>query len=174
MKLLSVDAEVDGLYGMAFAIAFTVRESGKEVYSWQGRCPDSYVTDGWVMENIFPAIKDMAVDHATPEALEEAFWKEWMKHKDGCTVIAHCGSPVESGLFRRCVERDLSSRQWDAPYPALHDVATLLLVNGEDPSSVDGYAKKAGIKPEFNGSTHHPMYDAVISAQVWESLIGKK
>ena len=173
MKLLSLDAEVNGLYGMAFAIAFTIRENGKEVYSWQGRCPDSYVTDGWVMENIFPAIKDMTVDHATPEALEEAFWEEWMEHKDGCTVIAHCGSPVESGLFRRCVERDLGSRQWDGPYPAMHDVATLLLMNGEDPLSVDSYAKKRGIKSEFRGSTHHPMYDAVIAAQVWESLIAK-
>ena len=81
MRLLSLDAEVNGLYGMAFAIAFTIRENGKEVYSWQGRCPASYVNDSWVRENIFPAIEDMAVDHANPDELEEAFWKEWMEHK---------------------------------------------------------------------------------------------
>ncbi len=169
-KILSIDAEVDGLYGMAFAIAFTVREDGEEIYSWSGRSPDHEVSDGWVRENVLPALDGMAVTHSSSIELEEAFWTEWMQHKEGCTVIAHCGSPVESGLFRRCVERDVTNRQWDAPFP-LHDVATLLLMKGENPLSVDSFMKKHGIKPQFKGAAHHPMFDAVCAAQVWEALI---
>lgn len=170
MKLLSVDAEADGLYGKAFAIAFAIRKDGKTLFSWSGRCADGAVSDRWVINNVLPALEGMRIEYASSEELEEAFWAQWMQHKEGCTVIAHCGNPVESGLFRRCVKRHLAARQWDAPYPAIHDVATLLLLAGEDPSSVDSYAKKHGIKCEFNGTPHHPMYDAVIAAQVWERL----
>lgn len=171
MKLFSVDAEVNGLYGQAFAIAFTIREDGKEVYSWKGRCPDRYVTDWWVREVVLPALGDMVVTHDSPEALEEAFWEEWITNKGGCTVIAHCGSPVESGLFRRCVERDLSSRQWGGPYPAIHDVATMLLMKNYDPASVDAFLAEKCVECDFKGAPHHPMYDAVAAAQVFEALI---
>jgi len=169
MKIMSIDAEVDGLYGKAFAIALTIREDGKEIYSWSGRSPDSEVRDGWVHENVLPAIMTMAVTHDSSIELEEAFWRQWLHHKDGCHCIAHCGSPVESGLFRRCVERNLSGRQWDAPFP-LHEVATVLLQAGEDPVSVDKFMSKRGIKPQFVGTPHHPMYDAVVAAQIWEAL----
>lgn len=169
-KILSIDAEVDGLYGMAFAIAFTVREDGEEIYSWSGRSPNHEVRDGWVRENVLPALGGMPVTHANSVELEEEFWEQWMQHKEGCTVIAHCGSPVESGLFRRCVERDLDSRQWNAPYPAIHDVATLLLMAGEEPDSIDSFLKKKGVVVEFEGTPHHPMYDAVAAAQAWERI----
>lgn len=169
MKILSIDAEVDGLYGNAFAIAITVREDGEEIYSWSGRSPNRNVHDSWVRENVLPALVGMPVTHSSSVELEEAFWAEWMQHKDGCTVITHCGSPVESGLFRRCVERDLDNRQWVAPFP-LHELATLLLMKGEDPLSVDSFMKKRGIKPQFEGVAHHPMFDAVCAAQVWEEL----
>ncbi len=173
MKILSIDAEVDGLYGKAFAIAFIIRDEGKEIYSWSGRAPDSSVTDEWVKAHVLPALADMPVTHSSSSELEEAFWEQWMLHKDGCTVIAHCGSPVESGLFRRCVERDLKNRQWDAPFP-LHDVCTLLLAAGENPVSVDEFIVKNGIEPQFNGVSHHPMYDAVVAAQAWELLYESK
>lgn len=171
LKTLSVDAEVDGLYGQTFAIAFTVREKGVETFKWQGRIPDSSVSDEWVKQNVLPKLQDMPITHNTSTELEEAFWSAYMQHKDGATVIAHCGSPVESGLFRRCVERDLANRQWDAPFP-LHDVATALLYAGENPTSVESYMTKYGLTPEFKGATHHPMYDAVVAAQVLEHLLG--
>jgi hypothetical protein len=174
---ISVDAEVDGLHGRAFAIAFTVRKGGKEVHSWSGRCPDRFVTDGWVREKILPTIADMPVDHADPDELEDEFFTAWLNAvgsftKDGVKplTIAHCGYPVESGLFSRCIAMQPEERAWSGPFP-LHDVATLLLAKGRNPLSVDAYLKEQGIAPEFNGATHHPMYDAVVAAQVWEDLL---
>lgn len=177
-KIFSFDLEVDGLYGPAFAIAATVRQGGQEIARFEGRIPDPAVSDGWVRENVLPALGNMEVTHQTSEELEEAFWEfysqqclvegEWGLSFDGdnVVVIAHCGSPVESGFFRRCVERD-ESRTFQAPLP-LHEVGTLLEALGEEAASVDSYVKKHGIAVGFDGMTHHPMYDSVAAVQVWE------
>lgn len=175
--VISVDAEVNGLHGRAFAIAFTVRKDSKEVYKWSGRCPDKFVTDGWVAENVLPSLADMPVDHVDPDDLENDFFRKW----DGAVAsfteegvkpltIAHCGYPVESSLFSRCIAMESEERCWSGPFP-LHDVATLLLAKGYNPTSVDGYLKEKGILPEFLGVSHHPMYDAVVAAQAWEDLL---
>lgn len=54
----------------------------------------------------------------------------------------------------------------------IHDVATLLLMAGEEPDSIDSFLKKKGVVVEFEGTPHHPMYDAVAAAQVWELYHG--
>ena len=165
-RIFSLDAETDGLYGPAFAIGVSVREDGAEIARFAGRCPHE-VANEWVLENVVPALAEMLITHESSEELEEAFWRFWLEHRETAIPIAHCHSPVETGLFRRCVERDLSARQWLGPYPAIHDVATLLLLLGEVPDSVDAYAAKHGLEvPE--GAAHNPYYDAVVAALVWE------
>ncbi len=182
-KIFSFDLEVDGLYGPAFAIAATVRQNGQEIARFEGRIPDSAVSDGWVRENVLPALGDMEVTHQTSEELEEALWAFYAQEclvegeggpsfdGDNIIVIVHCGSPVESGFFRRCVERD-ESRTFQAPLP-LHEVGTLLEALDEESTSVDSYIKKHGIAVQFDGVTHHPMYDSVVAAQVWEHAMAR-
>jgi len=170
-KIFSLDAETDGLYGPAFSVGVSVREDGVEITRFVGHCP--YEGDNkWVQENVVPALAETPVTHESSEALEEAFWRFWLENRDGAILIAHCHSPVETGLFRRCVERDLSARQWLGPYPTIHDVATLLLLLGEKPDSVDAYVAKYGIEvPE--GVAHNPYYDAVVAALVWEHAMAR-
>lgn len=172
-KLFSLDAEVDGLYGPSFAIATTVRQDGVEVARFEGRIPDAAISDPWVQENVLPALGNMPITHSSSEELEDAFWDFWRQQGQDAIVLAHCGSPVESGLFRRCVERRLEERAFQGPYPCLHDVGTLLLALGEDPSSVDGYNKKNGIAVPFDGVAHHPMYDAAAAAVAWEHVMSR-
>ena len=174
MKVFSFDVESNGLYGFAFAIAVTVRENGREVASFQGRIPDSFVTDEWVKQNILlpGALDDMPITHATSEELEEAFWMFWMLHRgDGrhpsIIPIAHCGHPVETGLFQRCVVRKLQERKFLPAFP-LHELETILLAVGEYPIGAEDYAHKHGIAIPFAGVEHHPMFDAVVTAVVWE------
>lgn len=169
MKVFSVDAETNGLYGNSFTIAATVRQDGVETAAFLGRCPDEFVTSEWVRENVLPALDGMPITHPNPETLEEAFWVFWMKHKTDSQCIAHCGSPVESSLFRRCIERNIPVRRWAGPFP-LHEVGTALLMAGEGPLSVDTYMQKHNLIPQFSGVAHHPMYDATAAAQVWERL----
>lgn len=171
MKLYSLDAEVNGLYGPTFAIGVTVRIDGKETAQFQARLPDTAVTHPWGITRALPAITGMQVTHRTTEEMEEAFWQFWMEEAEGATVIAHCGSPVESGLSRRCVGRDVEARQFLGPYPAVNDVATLLLLLGEQPDSVDSYVVKYDLHVPFKGKPHHPYYDAIVAAVVWEHAV---
>jgi hypothetical protein len=182
-RIFSVDAEVDGLYGTAFAVAVTVREDGVEIARFEARTPDEGVTNPWVRENVLPALAGWVPTHSSSEELEEAFWAFYALHaleagewgpspRKDVAVIAMFGSPVESGLFRRCVERD-SSRTFQGPYP-LHEVGTLLLALGEEQAdSTEAYLKKYGLESEYDGVAHHPTYDAVTAAQVWEHALSR-
>ncbi len=169
MKVFSFDAETNGLYGFAFAIAVTVRKDGREIASFQGRIPDSFVTNDWVKQNILlpRALDGMPITHQTSEDLEEAFWNFWMQHRDGATAIAHCGYPVETGLCRRCVERKPDERLFQGPFP-LHELETILFAVGEYPIAAEQYASNHGVVIPFAGKEHHPLYDAVVTAVVWE------
>jgi len=168
-KVFSPDAETDGLYGKSFAISAIVYENEIEVDRFEGRIPDRLVFDGWVIENVLPKLADMPINYKSSKSLEEGFWAFWMKHKEGAECIAHCGSPVESGLYRRCIQRDLAARQFHGPYP-LHEVGTLLQVKGYNAASVDEYLKLKELEVPFDGSAHHPTYDAMAAAIAWHEL----
>lgn len=172
MRIFSLDAETDGLYGPAFAVAAVVREDGRELARFVGRAPDSLVHDEWVRQNVLPALAGMDVTHSSSEELEEAFWAFWEAQKSGATCIAHVASPVESGLFRRCVERAPAERTFNGPFP-LDELATLLVAVGENPTSADEYVRKHGLSVQFEGATHHPLYDALVAAVVWEHVLAR-
>ena len=57
-RLISIDAECDGLAGRAFAVALTLSDRGGELDHAVFRCPIGEVTDPWVAENVLPAIAD--------------------------------------------------------------------------------------------------------------------
>jgi hypothetical protein len=84
--------------------------------------------------------------------------------------VAHCGAPVEAGLFRRCVEADLPARQFQAPFP-LHEAGTLLLAAGHDPTTVEGYLRAVGIALPSWAAPHHPLYDAETCLLAVEALL---
>jgi hypothetical protein len=170
MKSFSVDAEVDGLYGSTLAIAAVARIDGQTVAEFQGRVALDNVQSDWVRENVVPAIAGILEVYASCTELEEAFWEFWMAHRDGAIATAHCGAPVETSLFRRCIERDLTARQWNGPFP-LHEVGSMLLLRGHNPASVEEYLKKEGLAVPFAGQPHHPMYDALAAAVAAERLL---
>jgi len=164
--VFSVDAETDWLYGATFAIGVTVRWLGQEIARFVGRCPYTGA-NGYVIEKILPAVEQLPMNFNSSEELEEAFWVFWLQHRENALPVAHCASPVETGLFRRCVERDLTAREWNGPYPAIHDVASLLALLGEPADSVDAYVSKWQLEVP-QGQVHDPFYDAVVSALVFE------
>ena len=111
MKIFLCYALAEGPCGMCYAIAVLVRENGKMTASFQGKIPDSNVSDNRLQKYIRSDLEEMAITHHTGVELEEAFWEFWMAQKEGAICIAHCGSPEVSGLFTRCVARDLQARE---------------------------------------------------------------
>jgi hypothetical protein len=162
MNIFSFDTETDGLYGPVWAIGAVVlnEEVGEEIARFEGQV--EYTGENqWVWDSVVPYVDLPKFESA--RALRDAFWAFWMSHREeGCVCIADFGSPVESGLFRACVEDDLEARQWSGPYP-LHEVGTMLLAAGIDPD-VDRIVLSGltGLKK------HDPVADALASAVCWQ------
>ncbi len=169
-KIFSFDAETNGLWGKAFAIgALVYDENGTEIARFAGRLPDEAVTDEWVKKNVLPTLAAMPVTHADYLSLLADFAKFYMANKVDVDVLVHMGYIVETKLLRDMHDVGYIG-DWDAPYPLL-DVAGNLEQVGEDPTSVDGYAKKHGLDVgEFEGGTHNPLYDSAVAAAVYRHL----
>ncbi len=173
MKIFSFDAETNGLWGRAFAIgALVYDETGREVVRFVGRLPDSAVTDEWVRTNVLPTLATIPVTHETYESMLADFAKFYLVGKVDAQIVVHMGVPVESNLLR-----DMHSQgcigDWDGPFPLL-DVAGELAQAGEDPNSCDKYVAKWGlVVPDF-GTSHNPLFDSAVAAEVHRHLVSRR
>ena len=166
--IISIDVESDGLYGQCLAIAAVVRDVGKTEDTFLARVGGTYtIKDKWVAKHIIPKIVCIPVTHDNSEAMEEAFWSFWLKWRGQATAIGYCSSTIEAALFNRCVMRNVEERNFQGPY-LLHDVATLLHVTGHDSLLIEKFIHDKGIKVDHDGGPHHPMYDCLAAATVWE------
>jgi hypothetical protein len=177
MTLCSVDAESNGLHGQPFAIgAVVVDDEAGERCAFYGRCPISGPVDPWVAENVLPVLAGLPETYGTYEALLAGFGSFLLEEAFEVPVVAHVAWPVEARLFADLYQvGEQSADPWRAasvmPYP-LHDVASMLWLAGEDPTSVDGYLAKHGL-PKPPGSAHHPLYDARAAERAARHLLGR-
>ena len=158
MLYFSFDAETDGLFGPVFAIgAVVMDQEGNILDQFTGCFIGEPVVNPWVQENCFPLPEDFAV-YASREELLDAFWNFYMQHRSKCVALADTPFPVEAGLMRKCIERDLQNRMPFSPYPII-DVASIFFANGlsteTDRMEFSGYA----------GKRHDPLADAIASAR---------
>lgn len=162
MKLLSLDAESNGLYGQAFMISAIVTNGDgldRLVAQFVGRCPIEGEVDQWVADNVLPNVADVSVNYDTYAELLEGFFEFYQQRKAGTKIVTHMAYPVETKVLRDMVELDLTNRQWEGPYP-LFDVANYLEDAGFDPTSVDSYNNDHGLKVPDGTTTHNPLYDS--------------
>jgi len=198
-KIFSFDAETDGLWGNPFAIAAIVYEkkrlSGAQLQSKHGngsyppendpsdfywvktsnfiaKLPTHCVENSWVKENVLPTLADIAPTHSTYKAMLSDFADFYKANKEGADVICHMGYIVEAHLLREMRRLEMIG-EWDAPYPLL-DVSGNLQAAGEDPTSVDSYAKKHRLEIADYGTTHNPLYDCEVAAKVYIHLATPK
>lgn len=170
MKIFSFDAETNGLWGKAFSIAAIVYDNGVEVSRFIGRCPIEGEINSWVAENVLPKMEDISVSHDSYDELLKSFAEFYLANKADASIIVHMGVPVESSLLKDAHSRGYIG-DWDGPYPLI-DVAGNLQQAGENPTSVDGYVSKFGLKVT-EGNTHNPLYDSEVAAVVFQHLMGR-
>jgi len=175
MKIFSFDAETDGLWGKPFAIAGIVYEEQKgrliETARFVARCMAD-IQNEWVMANVVPSINDIDVTHASYKDMLLDFTLFYTKHKGGADCVVHMGYIVEAGVLRDMWQCEFID-DFDGPYP-LYDVSGNLQQAGEDPTSVDAYARKHGLEIADYGTTHHPLYDCEVTAKVYHHLQTKR
>ena len=165
MKIISIDAETNGLWGRTFAVAAVVYENEKEVDRFVARIGDENITNEWAINNVLPTL-NFDPTHQDYEGMLYAFSQFYLKHKDA-TALWHMGHVVEAFLFRECVRLGYIG-EWDAPYCPI-EVSEHLRQASEKPDSVDSYAEKHGIELP-SGSTHNPTYDCEVAARVFFHL----
>ena len=170
-RILTVDAESDGLAGQVFCVAMNVTTALHgpvlELDSVVFRCPISPPVEPWVETNVLPAIADVDVDCADyRELLTKVLrWhRQWTEL--GVRTLTHVPWPVEARLFTDLYP---GSAVWDGPYPLL-DVAPLLFAAGYDPTSVDAFLQERGVAMP-QGSPHNPLYDVRAAATAWWHLV---
>jgi len=181
-KIISIDAETNGLWGNPFAIAAIVYEKRQKPhymsnwaptgYEWVEvdrillRLPDSFVTEPWVIENVLPALAGVDITHDSYEKMLAEFASFYMGTAG--TVLWHMGHVVEAFLFRELVRLGFIG-QFDAPYLPI-DVANDLRLSGEQADSVDKYAAGYDLAISDYGTTHNPLYDCEVAAKVFFHL----
>lgn len=158
-KTLSLDAESNGLWGQAFAIAGIVYdEAGNEVDRFAGQCSIEGEIDKFVAENVLPQMAGIELLFDSYQELLRAFFEWRAPHKaEGVQELVHMGVPVESRLYMDAHSMGFIG-DWDGPYPLL-DVAAVPEIG----DSVDGYNRTHNCGPdpeEFEGGTHNPLYDS--------------
>lgn len=160
MKIYSLDAETNGLWGQAFSIGVVIYDTNtKNNENWVARCPISEPINSWVAENILPQMESIPVTHDSYESMLQDFISHYMANKENSVVLVHMGLPVEARLFLDAHELGYLG-DWDAPYP-LVDCSAIPTIN----TSVDTYNTQHGIEvPSFDGGTHNPLYDAYAAA----------
>jgi len=165
-KVMSIDAETNGLWGQAFAIAaIAYNEEGNEVSRFVGRCPIEEDVSPWVMENVLPQMVAISETTATyAELLSQFFqWRNRLK-ADGYGELAHMGVPVEARLYMDAHSMGLFG-DFDGPYPLIDPSAI-----PEIGTSVDTYNKENGIEvseTEYAGGTHNPLYDCAAAYKAY-------
>lgn len=187
---MSIDAESNGLWGNAFAVAGIIYDSqtGEEVDKICLRLPNEIVTDYWVKENVLPTLnfpvthtgnalfdtqisKEKRLQKAYKEMLSD-FSGWYKKYKDDSEVLWHMGHIVESHLFREMHDFGFIG-DWDAPYVPI-EVSTYLEMVGESADSVDSYAKKYNLEIKDYGSTHNPLYDCEVAFKCYFRITNSK
>lgn len=165
--ILSLDAEADGLWGEIFAIGAGLYEGDEKIEMFNYRS-NLRPQNKWVVENVLPYVEEIPIAGNYEDLLRKfsIFYNEAIK-KYNVTTLWYGGHVIETHLFRELKERELID-YFDAPYVPI-EVGTLLLVKGEDPSTVEGYIDKYNLqKPE--GRIDTPLYDAEIAYIAYKHL----
>lgn len=162
-KIVSIDAETNGLWGKAFAVAAVAYENGCEIDRFVARCPIERDVNEWVRDNVLSKMSNIPETHESYKEMLCAFQSFLEKHKNG-KVLSHMGHIVEAGLFRDMHTLGIIG-DFEAPYE-WYDVCILFS------DSVDNYNRENKIEIEaFDGGTHNPVYDCVSAYKAFEHMI---
>lgn len=165
-RIVSIDAESNGLWGQPFAVAAVVYdEVGNEIDRFVGRCPIEEDINSWVAENVIPEMKSIEITHATYGELLDAFFGfASVYYKNEYITLTHMGHIVEARLLQDAHEMGIIG-DWDAPY----EWFDCCLFFGD---SVDTYNTENGIViDDLAGGTHNPLYDCIAAYKAFKHFV---
>ncbi len=167
--VLSIDVETNGLIGLPFIVyAAVFSPQGECLNTFLGRC-ELLEPEEFVKEQVLPACEHIPINCDSMDDLLRKFAKFYLQY-DSLRVISHIPFPVETNFFS-LLQEDILIGEFQGPYPLI-DVGSMLLLAGENPTSLEEYMKKHQIEPP-SGVAHDPEYDAKSAFSVYQHLIAR-
>ena len=167
-NLFFIDAETDGLYGKFLTVAIIVTDNNLneiERAYFGIRKEDMDVKSKWVIENVLPILGEYDEVNSEGELLDKV-WELWRKYADNAYAVANVPIPVESRLFAKCVEKDLSNREFQGPFPLI-DISSMLLAKDINPLEERGIL----IGEHSKGNVHNALYDVEVMIKIYRKII---
>lgn len=163
-SIMSIDAETNGLWGKAFAIAAVVYDAaGQEVDRFVARCPIEEETNIWVAANVIPQMENIEETHKSFKAMLTDFFAFIKKHNDAI-VLCHMGHIVEANLLKSAHDLQIIG-DFEAPY-LWYDVCLFF------DDSTDTYCKENNIViDDVEGGTHNPLYDCMSAYKAFKHFV---
>lgn len=174
LKILSVDAESNGLWGEIISIGFIAFDNGNIIEEFEVAYIDERIEySDWVKENVLPKIINNPKTIRANSYFEmlKIFAEKYNKYykEEKFEVLYHMGHIVESNVFKELRNYNLIG-EWDAPYTPI-EISNILWVLGFKPDSVDNLINNGLItRPEGLGE-HSGVYDALVQGVVYFYLL---
>lgn len=180
-KIISIDAETDGLYGEILSIG--VAYSDEKIERSEHLILKDVATgkynyrDKWAKENVgkqavlaYNMMQTSGGKSAllfnNRKILLNYFWNElWMPFRETHLCLVDFGIPVEARLFRDCIMINQAERSFKGPYPA-YDLGTILAMEKLDPD-----INRFDFVGMGRHCQHDPRWDAVAQLAVLFKLI---
>ncbi len=172
MDILSFDVESNGLHGQGFAIGAILTNDYGTVTEFTARCPIDGPVDLWVLENVLPALDDMQETHTSYESMLDDFYVFLRRHSKDAKTLTFIPWPVETRVLSDIFSSDVD-RWFEGPFP-LTDLSTALDTLGFHATSDSDYMRNHNLIVEFNGTGHHPLYDAYVADVIYRHLMSSK
>lgn len=171
MKLMTIDVESNGLYGLPFLVAALVTEEGKSPQHRFFRCPIFGDVNPWVAENVLPVCSGIPETNKSDYEMGEDFYDFW-KSQAPDYMLADVPYPVEAGFLRPIFARS-EDRWFKGPFPLI-DVHSVLRGNGWNSGStsyVETHLAHRYKQLCREMAPHNPLFDAKISQAAYAHLM---
>ena len=173
LDVFFVDAETNGLYGSFLSIASIVLDDdGNEKDCFYGTIkePEKQISSEWVKNNVLPfldiPVRSLNDYYENEHDMIESFYSFYQKFPDSI-VIADVPYPVESRLFIKAVNNNITDREFKAPFP-LMDLSSILYAKGYHP-----LIERRSLVDCDDLTLHNALDDVRMTIRIWKKSMGR-
>jgi hypothetical protein len=168
-KIISIDVETNGLWGLPVAIAAVMYVNGKETDRIMYRRKIGSHTKSLVKNNTLLEIDTFEYTHDSISDMYIDFSMWWHENKKDAIVLYYFGKVVSRCLFRNLLESAFIDKS-DVPHRPIYMSESLRFKNHAS-KSIDSFIKRNGLSIEDVGAyTNKPLYNAIAAITVYFEL----
>ena len=178
-KLFFIDAETDGLYGPFLSAAVIITDMNCNVIerAYYGvNVKNLSIIEAWTKDNVIPVLGQYTECENECELLEQ-IWKLWESMNGKAYAVGDVIYPVEVRLFQKCIEKNLTERCAQGPFPFL-DISSMKYCKEIDPIAYIEDERFVHLNADTvinnkSQSVHNALYDVEVMIAEYKLLKGE-